>query len=102
MTNPARAERLWLALAVATFWTVRGGWQAEGTPLRPDVTRCPARHMARHRASRQGPGRSLRCFRRGRLVLVAARCTDQALPRGHVVSEPWPQSCPAQDEPSSH
>jgi len=57
MTNPARAERLWLALAVATFWTVRGGWQAEGTPLRPDVTRCPARHMARRRASRQGPGR---------------------------------------------
>jgi Transposase DDE domain len=100
MTNPARAERLWLALAVATLWTVSVGCQAEVTQPRPDVTRLPERHIARRRASRQAPVRSLSCFRRGRLVIVAALCTDQALPRGQVVSEPWPQSGTAQDEPS--
>jgi hypothetical protein len=100
MTNPARAERRWLALAVATFWTVSVGCHAEVTRPRPDVTRFPERPMARRRASRQAPVRSLSCFRRGRLVILAALCMDQTLPLGQVVSEPWPQSCPAQDEQS--
>jgi hypothetical protein len=99
-TNPARAERLWLALALATFWTLRVGCQAEVTPPRPDVTRLPARHIARRRASRQVPVRSLSGFRRGRLVIVAALCTGQGLPMGNLISEPWPQSGTAQDEQS--
>ena len=99
-TNPARAERLWLALAVATLWTVGVGCQAEATRPRPDLTRLPERHIARRRASGQPPVRALSCFRRGRLVIVAALCTDQALPRGSVLSEPWPQSCAAPPEPS--
>src|SRR5262245_18783052 len=100
MTHPARAERLWLALAPATFWTVSVGCQAEVTPPRPDVTRLPEGHIARRRASRQVPLRSLSCFRRGRLVIVAALCTGQAFPLGSRTSEPWPQSGTAQDEQS--
>jgi hypothetical protein len=100
MTHPARAERLGRALAVATLWTVRVGCQAEVTQPRPDVTRLPERHRARRRAARPAPGRSRSCWRRGRLVSVAALCTDQALPRGQVVSEPWPQRGTAQDEQS--
>jgi hypothetical protein len=100
LTNPACAERLWLALAVAPLWTISVGCQAEVTPPRPDVSRLPAHHIARRRASRQAPGRSLSGFRRGRLVSVAALCTDHALPVGQVVSEPWPQSGTAQDEQS--
>jgi len=100
MTHPARAERLWLALAVATFWTVSVGCQAEVARPRPDLTRLPERHIARRRASGQPAARTLSCFRRGRLVIVAALCTDQALPLGQVVSEAWPQSGPAQDEQS--
>ena len=38
-TNPARAERLWLALAMATLWTVRVGCQAETARPLPDLTR---------------------------------------------------------------
>jgi len=98
MTDPARAERLWLALALATFWTVSVGCQAEVTQPRPNVTRLPESHIARRRASRQVPPRSLSCFRRGRLVIVAALCTGQVLPMGSILSEPWPQSCPTQDE----
>jgi hypothetical protein len=100
MSHPARAERLWLALAVATLWTVSVGCQAEAARPRPDLTRLPERHIARRRASGQPPVRTRSCFRRGRLVIVAALCTDQALPRGRVLSEPWPQSCTAQPEPS--
>ena len=100
MTTPARAERLWLALAVATFWTVSVGCQAEVIQPRPDLARLSEHHIARRRAARQAPARSLSCFRRGRLVIVAALCTNQALPLGQVVSAPWPQSCPAQDEQS--
>ena len=43
------------------------------------------------------PVRSLSCFRRGRLMIVAALCTEQALPLGQVGSEPWPQSPTAHD-----
>jgi len=100
MTNPARAERLWLALAVATLWTVSVGCQAEAARPRPDLTRLSERHIARRRASGQPPVRALSCFRRGRLVIVAALCTDQALPRGSVLSKPWPQSGVTQPKPS--
>jgi hypothetical protein len=31
MTNPARAERLWLAMAVATLWVVSVGGEADAT-----------------------------------------------------------------------
>ena len=100
MTHPARAERLWRALAVATLWPVSVGCQAAVARPLPDLTRLPERHIARRRASGQPAARTLSCFRRGRLVIVAALCTDQALPLGQVVSEAWPQSGPAQDEQS--
>ena len=98
MFDPARAERLWLALAVATLWTVSVGCQADATQPRPDLTRLPERHIARQRASQSRPSRSLSCFRRGRLMIVAALCTEQALPLGQVWSEPWPQSPTAHDD----
>jgi hypothetical protein len=98
MLDPARAERLWLALAVATLWTVSVGCQADATQPRPDLTRLPERHIARQRASQSRPSRSLSCFRRGRLMIVAALCTEQALPLGQVRSEPWPQSPTAHDD----
>ena len=98
MLAPARAERRWLALAVATLWTVSGGGQADATRPRPDLTRLPERHSARQRASQSRPSRSLSGFRRGRLMLGAALCTAQALPLGQGWSEPWPQRPTAHDD----
>jgi hypothetical protein len=92
MLDPARAERLWLALAVATLWTVSVGCQAEAARPPPQLSRLPARHIARRRANHQHPVRQLSCFRRGRLVILAAVCTQQALPGGCIVPEPWPHS----------
>lgn len=89
---PARAERLWLALAVATLWTVSVGGQAEGESPRPQWPRLPEQHIARKRATGQRPARSLSCFRRGRLVIRAALCLGQPLPVGYILPEPWPSS----------
>lgn len=92
MLAPARAARLWLALAGATFWTVRVGGQAAVEPPRPQVRQRPAQPLARKRATGQRPARSLSGFRRGRLVILAARWLGQALPVGAILPEPWPSS----------
>jgi hypothetical protein len=92
MLAPARAERLWLALAVATFWTVSVGCQAEVEPPRPQLTQLPEQPIARQRATGQRPARSLSCFRRGRLVILAALCLGQPLPVGYILPELWPSS----------
>ncbi len=92
MLVPARAERLWLALAVATLWTVSVGCQAEVEQPSPQVNQLPEHHIARKRATGQRPPRALSCFRRGRLVIVAALCLGQPLPVGSLLPEPWPHS----------
>jgi hypothetical protein len=85
MTDPARAEWLWLAIAVATLWTVAVG--------------CAAEHAAEQTSQRiqmrqtaAGTTRELSCFRRGRVMIVAALCLGQNLPATQFVPEPWPKS----------
>jgi len=90
MLAPARAERLWLAVAVATLWTVSVGCQAEVEQPQPQVRQLPERHIARKRATGQRPPRALSCFRRGRLVILAALCLGQPLPMGAILPELWP------------
>ena len=92
MTDPARAERLWLVIAVATLWVVSVGCQAEAQLPAAALADLPAGHVARRRATGRPAGRELSCFRRGRLVLLAALCSGQALPLGRLIPEPWPQS----------
>jgi hypothetical protein len=92
MLDPARAERLWLAVAVATLWTVSVGCQAEAELPRPQGHQLPAHHIARQRATGRRPPRVLSCFRRGRLVILAALCLSQPLPVGAFLPEPWPSS----------
>lgn len=92
MLDPARAERLWLAVAVTTLWTVSVGCQAEVAQPSPQVHQLPEHHIARKRATGQRPPRALSCFRRGRLVIVAALCLGQPLPAGALLPEPWPRS----------
>lgn len=92
MRDPRRAERLWLAMAVATLWVVSVGSAAEAALPIPVLDELPATHVARQRASGARPPRPLSCFRRGRLVLVAALIQDQALPPMQLLPEPWPKS----------
>ena len=92
MTSPGRAERLWLVLAVATLWVVSVGCEAEARLPVPVLEMLPEGHVARQRVGRSRMGREVSCFRRGRLVLVAALCSGQEVPLGRLLPEPWPKS----------
>src|ERR671932_2521064 len=80
MTNPGRAERLWLVIAVATLWTVSVGCAAEVALPVAVLAEVPAPQSARGHASPRRQRRAVSCFRRGRLVLIAALCGGQELP----------------------
>lgn len=85
MEDPARAERLWLALALATWWLLSVGGEAEAAL--PAETLSPVPGAAR----RQGKGwRLIGVFRRGWNLIMAALLTHQPLPMGQGAPEPWP------------
>lgn len=69
MTDPIRAERFWLVLAVATLWVVNVGGQAHADlPLaRPD--RLPPTHPAVRSKILPAPPRRLSFFSRGLIAL---------------------------------
>jgi hypothetical protein len=89
MKDPARASRLWLALAVATLWMLTIGSDLElgpsdNAPDLPDLsTILGVRDAQRPRA--------IRLFRLGWLWLLVQLIQGQALPvPRRLVPEPWP------------
>jgi hypothetical protein len=85
MEDPARAERLWLALALATWWLLSIGGEAEAALLAETLPPVPGA------ARRQGKGwRLIGVFRRGWNLIMAALLTHQPLPMGQGAPEPWP------------
>lgn len=86
MTDAARAERLWLALAVATLWLVRTGGADEvaAAPL-PELA--VVSDSERPRARRW---RLVSVFARGWVVIVVALLNHGPLPLGRMFPEPWP------------
>jgi len=92
MRDPRRAERLWLAMALATLWVISVGCQAELALPAAVLDEEPQTHSARRKATSGRAPRALSCFRRGRLVIVAALVNHQAVPMGQLVPEPWPKS----------
>jgi len=98
MSHPARAARLWLAVAVATLWLLSVGGAADETvPASTllDVTAlCPGRPRMR-RATRL---RLVSVFRQGWMVLLVALLRQEPLPDGRFVPEPWPTVPPWEQE----
>ena len=84
MTDPQRAERLWVALAVATLWLVEVGGLAEFEP-RPETI-----PQFRSKAGQ----RTYRVFRVG-LGLILAGLLAGEVKRGRLVPEPWPDVEPS-------
>jgi hypothetical protein len=88
MTQAGRAERLWLAIAVAVLWLVVIGAVVEGD--RRQETLGKAR-------GQQAAGRRRAVVRRHRLFVVglarwlAAQVRGEALPEGKLAPEPWPE-----------
>lgn len=90
MTDPARAARLWLAVAVATLWLLSVGGAAEdmippSTVL--DVTTALAGQRRQRTATRL---RLVRVFRRGWVTILAALLAGRPLPLGAFRPDPWP------------
>jgi len=91
MTDPARVERFWLVLAVATLWMVSVGGEAEMNLPASTFDDLPLTHVARTRSRHLPLTRWLSCFRRGRLRILAALITGQPLSHGRFQPEPWPE-----------
>lgn len=94
MTQPDRAARLWLAVAVATLWLLSVGGLAEemipeSTLL--DITAPLADQRRQRRATRL---RLVSIFRRGWITILVALLQQAPLPLGAFLPEPWP-SVPA-------
>lgn len=91
-TDPHRAARLWLAVAVATLGLLSVGGEADETipahtllPLPPDV-------LPPCRQRRATQLRLVSVFRQGGLALLVALLNQQRLPTGRFVPEPWPSA----------
>jgi hypothetical protein len=90
MTQPERAARLWLAVAVAPLWLLSVGGEAEETlpaSTVPDITALvpgqPRTRWATHL-------RLVRVLRRGWNLILVAWLAQAPLPQGRFIPAPWP------------
>ncbi len=94
ITDPARAARPWLAIAVATWWVVSVGGEADATLPASSLAELPETHIARRRASKLSRPRLLSCFRRGWIIVISKLIGGRSVPIGRFYPEPWPTSPP--------
>jgi len=92
MTDPARASRLWLVMAVATLAVVRAGGAAESGLEALTWDGVPDLAPVRPRRTRP---RLLSCFRHGVLRVLVAVVRGRRLPHGRFLPDPWPLALPA-------
>lgn len=90
MTDPQRATRFWLALAVATLWVLGVGGHAETQLSASSFPSLPASHVAPHRTPITSSPRLLSCFRRGLMLLLTAFIAQRPFPLAKFIPEPWP------------
>jgi hypothetical protein len=100
MTDPERATRLWLAVAVATLWLLSVGGAAEvtvpaSTLLDVTVALAPRRQRQATRL------RLVSVFRRGLTLIWAALLNRTPLPTGRFVPEPWPTVATSRSTPTA-
>jgi len=101
MTEAARAERLWLAVAVATLWLVRVGGSDE---VAEAVTLPKLELWSAAEQPRTKRWRLVSVFARGWAVIIVALINHEEVPSGTFLPEPWPlipeapDAAPAQEE----
>jgi Transposase DDE domain len=86
MHDPARAERLWLAVAIATWWLMSVGGETDETI--PAETLADVPYTQRRRRPRW---RLVAVFRQGWNQIIAALLQGTQLPLRTGRPEPWPQ-----------
>jgi len=90
MTDPGRASRLWLAIAVATLWVVSVGGQADVSLPCSSLEALPELHVARCRATKRSRPRLHSCFAQGMRLILVALLQGELPPLGCFIPEPWP------------
>jgi hypothetical protein len=95
MTDPERAERLWLAIAVATLWAVSVGGEVDANLPASSLEALPQTHIARRSATGRSRPRMLSCFARGIITIVGTLIRGDGLLLGRFVPEPWPETPPS-------
>jgi len=90
MTDPARAARLWLALAVATLWVVSVGGEADAQRPASSLETLPSTHIARRTHIHPAPPRPLSCFSRGLILVLTDLIAQRPIHLGIFFPEPWP------------
>jgi len=94
MTDPQRAARLWLAVAVATLWLLSVGGLAEETIPVGTLLELPAHSLPGGRPRRATQLRLVSVFRQGWITILVALLNHHRLPLGRFVPEPWPRAEP--------
>jgi hypothetical protein len=94
IVDPDRAARHWLAIALATFWVVSVGGEADATLPVSSLAELPETHIARRRTAKRSQPRLLSCFRRGWIHLMCCLIAGAPTPIGRFSPEPWPMSRP--------
>lgn len=88
MNDPARAERLWMAIAIATWWLLSVGGEAEAqADTLLDITEPSVPGAARQRGKRW---RMIGIFQHGWSLIVAALLNHKLLPVKTGRPEAWP------------
>ena len=90
MTDPARATRFWLALAVATLWVVSVGGEADANVPISSLQELPMQHIARRQFKGRKSHRLHSCFQLGAALILTSILNLVPLPEGRFIPEPWP------------
>jgi hypothetical protein len=94
MTDPQRAARLWLAVAVATLWLLSVGGLAEETIPVGTLLELPANGWLEGHPRQATQLRLVSVCRQGWIIILVALLNHHRLPLGRFVPEPWPQVKP--------
>jgi hypothetical protein len=92
MTDPQRAARLWLAVAVATLWLLSVGGEADATLPGATLLPLPADVLPSRRQRQATRLRLVSIFRQGWMLILGALLNQRRLPIGRFVPEPWPST----------
>jgi hypothetical protein len=100
MTDPDRAARLWLGVAVATLWLLSVGGEAEDRipPATFGDLGSPLRVARRQRQATRL--RLVSVVRQGWTTVLAALLSGRPLPLGRFRPDPWPLRTPLPAVPS--
>lgn len=100
MTDPERATRLWLVIALATLWVVRVGGEADASLPISSLDDLPETHIARKTKRNRLPPRRLSCFNRGQIMILVSLIKGEPIPVGGFFPEVWPSTTP--NRPDEH